>query len=97
MKCPTIFRLSLPAPKRAFCTKWSHGKISAILDGKKRGILHWDIEKKRKVKLDRLKFFCVRIYYILLPFSMVDFVLSDQLVQKAHSDNKIPFTNLSAI
>ena len=41
--------------------------------------------KQRKVKLDRLEFLCVRIYYILLPSSMADFVPCDQLVQKAHS------------
>ena len=49
---------------------------------KKHGILHWDIENK--VKLDRLEFLCVRIYYVILPSSMVDFVPCDQLVQKAH-------------
>ena len=43
---------------------------------------NWDIY--RKVKLDMLEFLCVRIYYILLPSSMVDFVPCDQLVQKAH-------------
>ena len=54
---------------------------------KKLGILHWDIEN-RKVKLGRLEFFGVWIYYILLPSSMVDFVPFDQLVQTAHlNDN----------
>ena len=40
--------------------------------------------KQRKVKLDRLEFLCVPIYYILLPYSMVEFVPCDQLLQKAH-------------
>ena len=45
---------------------------------------HWMAKKaKGKVKLDRLEFLCVRIYYILLP-SSTDFVPCDQLVKKAH-------------
>ena len=40
--------------------------------------------EQRKVKLDRLEFICVRIYYILLPSSMADFLPCDQLVLKAH-------------
>ena len=68
----------------AFCTNWSHGTKSAILDGKKAWHPPLGHRKQRKVKLDRLEFLCVRIYYILLPSSMVDFVPCDQLVQKAH-------------
>ena len=63
----------------AFYTDWSYGKKCAILDGQKVG--H---RQQRKVKIDRLQFLCVRIYCILLPSSMVDFVDCDQLVQKAH-------------
>ena len=67
-----------------FCTNWSHSKKSAILDGKK--VWHPPLghREQKKVKLDRLEFLSVRIYYILLPLSMVDFVPCDQLVQKAH-------------
>ena len=42
--------------------------------------------KQRKIELDRLEFLCVRICYILFPSSMADFVLCDELVQKAHSN-----------
>ena len=69
----------------AFCTNWSHGTKSAILDGKKTWHPPLGHRKQRKVELDRLEFLCVRICYILLPSSMADFVPCDQLVQKAHS------------
>ena len=64
---------------------------SAILDGKKAWHPPLGRREQRGVKLDRLEFLCVRIYYILLPSSMADFVQCDQLVQKAHS----PSTNLT--
>ena len=67
----------------AFCTKnWSHGKKSALLDGKKSWHPPLGHRKQRRVKLDRLEFLCVQIFNILLPSSMVDFVPCDQLVQK---------------
>ena len=66
--------------KWAFCTNWLHGTKSAILNGKKTWNPPLGHRKQRKVELDRLEFLCVRIYYILLPFSMADFVPCDQLV-----------------
>ena len=59
-------------------------KKSAILAGRKAWHPPLGHREQRKVKLDRLEFVCVRIYYILLPSSIVDFVPCDQLVQKAH-------------
>ena len=60
-------------------------KKSVILGGKKAWHPPLGYREQRKVKLDRLEFLCVRIYYILLPSSMVDSVPCDQLLpQKAH-------------
>ena len=84
-------KLECFVPKQwAICTNWSRSKISAILDGKKAWHPPLGHREQRKVKLDRLEFLYVRIYYILLPSSMVhvNFVPCDQLVQKAHSIRK---------
>ena len=70
----------------AFCTNWSHGIKSTILDGKKAWHLPLGHRKQRKVKFDRLEFLCVRICYILLPSSMVEFAQCDQLVEKGRQE-----------
>ena len=64
--------------------KWLHGTKSATLDGKKAWHPPLGHRRQKKVKLDRLEFLCVRIYYIPLPSTMVDFVPLDQLMQKAY-------------
>ena len=61
-----------------------HMVKSAIPDGKKARHPPLGHREQRKIKLDRLEFLCVRIYYILLSSSMTDFEPCDQLVLKAH-------------
>ena len=57
----------------AFCTYFSHGAISAILDGKRMWHPPLGHRKQRQVELDGLEFLCVRICYIRLPSSTADF------------------------
>ena len=65
-------------------------QTSAILDGKKRGILHWGIENKGKSSLtswnsfvfESTTFFCNPVWWIPVP--------CDQLVQKAYLEFEGP-------
>ena len=75
----------------AFCTNWSHGTKFAILDGKRMWHPPLGHQKQRKVKLGRLEFLCVWIWYILLPSSMADFVTSDDVTSWC----KKPIRNLN--
>ena len=69
-----------------FSALTGHVVQSAILDDIKawRPPLGHQKTKERKVKLDRLEFLCVQVYYTLLSPSMVDFVPCVQLMQKTH-------------